>query len=381
MDKTLLRAALGGLFLCLTSAAFGADPVPPLLLKAGDVRVEARDDGFHLIVRQIPGLASVMLTESFELPDHKVATYSWRTPTPNSVNGAEKRLLNGQFLKQPNLFLISSTVVPDPVFGPAFEVLIPPTLEYGSTTAPGARHGTLDVTAELAKPDGRVWFSIRTFARAYEDYTGAYHDNAFELSTIKVAQDLAPDHGKYVKGSEDLFLRLGPTTKAADPADGAKLLAATVRDNLDLVWAIDTTKSMKQDLAALRQDVVPQLEAMTAGFSRFRLGFVFYRDYQELYLANPVALSNDPAVWKKQLNAADAAAGGDVPEAPVEALDAGLGLFVGDPTPGIDRQIVVFADAPQHASPRGKVTEAQVLAKAKTKGVTLKVILLPLTAF
>jgi hypothetical protein len=381
MKPPLPALVFGGLCFLLFLGPLAADPVPTLTLKAGDVRVEARDDGFHLIVRQIPGLASVMLTESFELPDHKVATYSWRNAVPNGVNGAEKRLLNGQFLKQPNLFLISSTPVPDPVFGPAFEVLIPPTLEYGSTTAPGARHGTLDVTGELAKPDGKVWFSIRTFAKPYEDYTGAYQDNAFELSTIKVAQDLAPDHGKYVKGSEDLFLRLGPTTKATDPTDGAKLLAATLGDNLDLVWAIDTTKSMKQDLAAIRQDVVPQLEALTAGFSHFRLGFVFYRDYQELYLANPVALSNDPAVWKKQLNAADAAAGGDVPEAPVEAIDAGLGLFAGDPTPGVGRQLVVFADAPQHDSPRGKVTEAQVLAKAKARGVGLKVILLPLTSF
>jgi hypothetical protein len=381
MRKTLPRLALGGLFAVLSLLPALADPAPSLALKAGDVRVEARDDGFHLIVRQIPGLASVMLTESFELPDHKVATYSWRTAAPNAVNGAEKRLLNGQFLKQPNLFLISSTPVPDPVFGPAFEVLIPPTLEYGSATAPGARHGTLDVIAELAKPDGKVWFSIRTFAKPYQDYTGAYQDNAFELSTIKVAQDLAPDHGKYVKGSEDLFLRLGPTTKATDPADGAKLLTATLADNLDLVWAIDTTKSMKQDLAALRQDLVPQIEALTAGFAHFRLGFVFYRDYQELYLANTVPPSADPAVWKKQLNAAEAYGGGDVPEAPVEALDAGLGLFAGDPAPGTARRIVVFADAPQHDTPRGKVTEAQVLAKAKAKGVELKVILLPLTAF
>jgi len=267
------------------SALLAAQTEPALTLKAGDVRLESRSDGFHLIVRQRDGVNSVMLVESYELPDHKLATYSWKAVGDYPSGAGEKRLLNGAPLKAPNLFLVSSTVVADPNYGAAFEVVIPPVIEYGST-APGARYGKLDLVAELAKPGSKVWFSIRTFAKPYEDYTGAYKDNAFELSSFTVVQELPPDHSKYVKGSEDLLNRLGPVTKAPDPAAGAALLAATLRDNVDLVWAIDTTKSMKQDLAAVRDALVPQLETLTAAYANLRLGFVFYRDYQELYLAN-----------------------------------------------------------------------------------------------
>ena len=114
MEKAV---ALGVLLATLSFQGLGAQA---LVLKATDVRVIPRDDGLHLVVRDVPGLASVMITEAFELPDHKIATYSWKGLEPNGVNGGEKRLLNGKFLPRPNLFLISSTVVADPLFGPAY---------------------------------------------------------------------------------------------------------------------------------------------------------------------------------------------------------------------------------------------------------------------
>jgi hypothetical protein len=349
-----------------------------LTLKAGDVRVENRDDGFHLIVRQTPGLASVMLVEAYELPDHKLATYSWKALKTYPSGAQEKRLLNGKPLNGPNLFLISSTVIADTRFGPAFEVVIPPVIEYGSATAPGSRYGKVNVTEELAKAGGRVWFSIRTFAKPYEDYTGAYRDNAFELSTLTVEAELPPDHGKYVKGAEDLFRRLGPTEKAPDPAAGVKLLTATLADNQDLVWAIDTTKSMKQDLAAVRETLAPQIAELTAGFTNLRLGFVFYRDYQELFLTKTVPLTSDRDTWKRELLGAVADAGGDVPEAAIEALNTGLDLLEKSSNA---KRLVMFADAAQHDVARGKVVETTVLARAQNLGVPLQFILLPLTTF
>ena len=350
-------------------------------LTGTDVRVVPRDDGLHLIVRQIPGLASVMLTEAFELPDHKIATYSWKGLAPNSVNGAEKRLLDGKFLKTPNLFLISSTVVADPLFGPSFEVLIPPQLEYGSKTAPNSRYGTLDVTAELAKPEGKVWFSIRTFAKPYQDYTGAYKDNAFELSSIVVEQvsTLPLDGSYYVKGNEDLFRRLGDTYKAYDAAAGVKFLKTLFRENLDLVVLLDLTKSMTVDLKALKADLLPELAETMAGFRNSRLGLVQYRDYGEAFVTKVVPLSADPAAWIKAVSQSEPVGGGDIPEAVVEALDVGVGLF--GPPRGVDRLIVVFGDAPQHDSPRGKVLESEVMAKVAAGNIQVQTVLLPVTPF
>ncbi|MEI8094144.1 MAG: vWA domain-containing protein [Spirochaetales bacterium] len=379
MKASWFRSVFLALF---TASAVWAQVPEGLTLKAGDVRIESRDDGFHLIIRQTTGLSSVMLVESYELPDHKLATYSWKSVGDYPSGANEKRLLNGVPLKAPNSFLVSSTVVADPRFGASFEVVIPTLIEYGSTTAPGARYGKLNVSQELAKAGGKVWFSIRTFAKPYEDYTGAYKDNAFELSTLTVVAELPPDHGKYVKGAEDLFRRLGPTEKALDPADGVKRLTATLRDNVDLVWAIDTTKSMKQDLAAVRETLAPQIEALTEGLAGLRLGFVFYRDYQELYLTKTVKLTSDRSVWKSELLGASADAGGDVPEAAIEALSAALDVVAPAGSKAANpRQVVVFADAAQHDVARGKLGETATLARVNEAGVTLQFILLPLTTF
>lgn len=350
-----------------------------LSLGAQDVRVVPRDDGFHLVIRQRPGLASVMLTEAFELPDHKLATYSWRGLESNGVNGAEKRLLNGKFLPSPNLYLISSTPVADPFFGPSFEILVPPVIEYGSATAPNSRYGRVDVKAELAKPQGKLRFSIRAFSKPFEDYTGAYHENGFEFSNILVAQALPVDHGKYVKGFEDLFRRLGPTYKASDAADGVRFLKTLFHDDLDLVLCLDTTMSMTQNLKALREDLLPGLAELVGGLKNFRLGLVLYKDYGEPYVTSPLALSSEVSAWSKLVSQASASGGGDVPEAVVEALDAGLGLFKKEV--GSNKLIVVFGDAPQHDSPRGKLNESEVLSRLAAANVALQSVMLPVTSF
>jgi hypothetical protein len=373
MDKAIGLAALFFALLVPTGAT-----AQGLGLKATDVRVVPRDDGLHLVVRQLPGVASVMVTEAFELPDHKVATYSWKGLEPNAVNQAERRLLNGQFLKGPNLFLISSTVIADPLFGPAFEILIPPVMEYGSKTVPNSRYGRLEVTRELSQPGAKVWFSLRTFAKPYQDYTGAYRDNAFELSTIVLEQALPLDHSYYVKGNEDLFRRLGTTFKAHDADDGVKFLKTLFRDNVDLVLCLDLTKSMTVDLKALKSDLLPGLAALTAGLKNFRLGLVLYKDYGELYVTKTLPLASDPARWIQTVGAAEAAGGGDIPEAVIEALDAGLGLFDAGTA---DRMLVVFGDAPQHDSPRGKVKESEVLARVADAHVTIQTVLLPVTDY
>ena len=379
MNRLQALVAAGLVAVCPLAAQTAA-PSPSLALGAGDVRVVPREDGMHLLIKKGPGIASVMLTEAFELPDHKLATYSWRGLEPNPVNGAEKRLLNGRFLPGPNLFLLSSTVVDDPLIGPSFDIFLPPVLEYGNKTGANARYGQMNWKEELAKPAGKVWFSIRTFAKPYADYTGAYRDNAFEFSQIIEVQATPVDHNKYEKGFEDLFRRLGPTYKAADAADGVRYLKTLFHDDEDLVVCIDCTASMTQDLKALRQDLVPTLGAVMTGLKNFRLGLVLYKDYGEGYVAKVGSpLSSDPAVWIKGFGPAEASGGGDIPEAVIEALDVGSRMF-GEAAAG-HRVMAVFADAPQHDSPRGKVKESEVLARLTGQNISLQLVMLPVTTY
>ncbi len=347
----------------------GAQELAPLTRQ--DVRVAPGADGYHLIVRQTPGVASVMLTESAEPSGHLLATYSFRALTPNSVNGAEKRLLNGVFQPQPNLYLLSSTPVTDPFLGQAFDILIPFQVEFGSKTAPNARYGRIDVASLLSQPNQKFSLSIRTFAKPYADYTGAYRDNWFDLSLVVEAQTPAAANGVYTKGLEDLFHRLGPTYKATDAHDAVRFFRGLLRENLDLVLCLDTTGSMVEDLAVLKSDLLPEM----ADIPGLRLGLVMYKDYGAPYVTSPTPLT-DRKEWSAVMRRTEASGGGDIPEAAVEALDTASGMFSGSTA---DKLIVVLADAPQHDAPRGAIREGAVLAALAKRGIALQLIMLPLT--
>jgi hypothetical protein len=51
-----------------------------LSIGAENVYIEARENGYHLFVKKVPQISSILLTESFEREDHKVPTYSLRAP-------------------------------------------------------------------------------------------------------------------------------------------------------------------------------------------------------------------------------------------------------------------------------------------------------------
>jgi len=156
-------------------------------------------------------------------------------------------------------------------------------------------------------------------------------------------------------------------------------LKTEFQDDTDLVILLDLTKSMTVDLKALQADLLPGLEETMAGLKNFRLGFVEFRDYGEPWYTQPFALSSSPAAWIREVTNAQAIGGGDIPEAVVEALDTGLGLF--DKRSKSRKVVVLFGDAPQHDSPRGKVKESDVVAKAAALGVEVHTILLPVTPF
>ena len=344
------------------------------------VRVEAREDGYHLLVKAVPGLSSVMLTEAFELPDHHLATYALRSLGPTAVGRSEKRLLNGKFLPQPHNSIVSSTLSADAVLGQCYELLLPPVVEFGSKSNPNSRWGQVNVKDLLTTSGQGFWFSLRAFALPYADYTGAYRDNAFELKTLLV-QSSAPSGGRYEKGLVEGFSRLGEAYQASDIQDALGRIVQTLSrpgDSLDMVLAIDTTKSMVHNLKAVKENLLGPIRAEVGNFKSFRIGLVFYRDYMETYLTKVVGFQTDLAAVQKELDKATAEGGGDIPEAVVEALYAGLSQFSWSAQ---NRVILVLGDAPQHPSPRGSVTETQMHQLAESKKVEIQLILLPQTAF
>lgn len=199
--------------------------------------------------------------------------------------------------------------------------------------------------------------------------------------TSLLVQTSRPTSDHYEEGLVDGFSRLGKAYKAADINDALDRVRRALDltgDSLDLVLAIDTTKSMGKNLEAVKDNLLGPIRAGMKKFKAFRIGLVFYRDYMEDYLTRVVAFTSDLDLLQHDLDQAQADGGGDVPEAVVEALWAGLNSFRWQAD---NRVLILMGDAPQHPAPRGGETEAMVRQTAEEKKVEVQMIMLPQTIF
>lgn len=293
-----------------------------------DLRIEQRvDGGYHLFIRWKPGLGSVLLTESTRDPSGRADNYAYRTAEWNSVNGDEIRLLDGvPISKERRIYsLIDSTPEDDAAFGKAFHIRIPYIVLYGY---PWTRNGETYVV------DG-TYLNIRAFEFAYGDYRGTFRDNPFVLSVVQKPLE-GPPEGNFMKDTVDAFTEIATAGRGevvfSTGADDVipkilKILADAKGKSVDLVLALDTTSSMKDDIDSVRRKLIPMLKEIIAGFSSFRVGMVLYKDYFDEYVTRLERFTADFDVFQRNLNAIRVSGGRDIPEAVHEALHAAAVSF------------------------------------------------------
>ena len=348
-----------------------------LSIDSDDVYVEAHEDGFHLFIRKKPNIKSVILTESFEIPDKSkdVSTYSFRTLEYNDVNGDEIRILNGRVIQNKNLLsLTSSTPVKNTKFGQAFHILIPKRLRYGFPDF-STRSG--DINLEVLKQNKEpFWFSIRTFEKKYNDYLGKYKDNAYELFFGDIQLENTKDFNNsleksFYRFSDDVIV----ADKGLDIIDKIKDILEKSEDplaDLDLVFVIDVTESMKSHIEILKKHLFDMVKSQLNKFKSYRIGFVFYKDYLEEFLTRSFDFNN-----KEYLNSVledlNVGGGGDYPEAVFEGINAAVTQF---DWKADNRFIIVLGDAPPHEYPRGPIVYEDVIKAAKQKDIIIYGILL-----
>ncbi|WP_428770953.1 vWA domain-containing protein [Treponema sp. HNW] len=381
----------------------------PLKIRSPDMRLERSEDGWHLYIKQKEGIASVLLTETTKDPEGKADSYAYRAETFNAVNGNEKRILNGAFLTSEfaKYGIIDSTPEADGQFVSAFHLYIPKKLVYGY---PWARNGKVEVKRG-------TFINIRTFEKPYGDYSGAYADNPFMFdfkSPVKPvterppetteAEEPLPEKPEEEKEPEILTDEYSPHAAAAftDIASGiltySRGPSSIVEDVLqsvrkldkgracDLVFAIDATGSMWDDIEKLQKELVPALTSELQDRAPVRLGLLFYRDYTDNFRFRglPVQFNDftqESAVFFKKLNdmhiPRNSLIGGDTPEAVYEALYASLEFYQWNPA--AQRKIILIGDAEPHPSPRGRrgISKKRVEETARKKNITIDCIIIP----
>jgi hypothetical protein len=329
-----------------------------LSITADDLRIEQRvDGGYHLFVRQKPGMNSVLLAESTRDPSLQENNYAYRVAEQNAINGNELRFLDGAPIPaaQQIWSIIDSSPEPHPELGQAFHLYIPYILYYGYENT---RHGEVYVV------DG-TYFNLRAFSLPYADYRGSFQDNPYVLRVVQKPLE-GPPEGNYMKDTVDSFREIvlsgkGDLIWSTGPADLVEKIKGILDkqdvNSLDLVFCLDTTSSMDDDIDAIRRTLGSMLTERINQFQSFRIGMVLYKDYYDEYLTRVIPFTKDMDQFQRTLNGIQVGGGRDIPEAVYEALYDGAVKF---PWEAEGRLMVLIGDAPPHPRQRGALSKEMV---------------------
>lgn len=364
------------IMLCAFHAPYAVAQTPTsgLTISPDDVLIDERvENGFLLTVKKSGNINSILITESTRNSSLAGPAYTFWTPNYRAINGDERRVLDGQFLTPSDrYYLVDSTPEIDDTFGEVFRIFIPYTVHYGF---PWSREGTVNAQ------DG-TFINIRAFSLQHADYRGDFKDNPFLIRIVQAERADALTGTFIPQTITDLSDISQQTDGLAYQASDGEMATAVIDDllntlpteDLDIVFVVDTTRSMRNDITQIKTMLPTVLAKYEDTFPALNIGLVLYRDYNDEYLtlaANPIATSKQ---FVADLQAAQVSGGRDEPEAVYEALFTALNSFDWQAT---QRLIVLVGDAPPHPQPRGSVTPEAVLALTATLGVNIHSIILP----
>ena len=147
--------------------------------------------------------------------------------------------------------------------------------------------------------------------------------------------------------------------------------APLARPRLDLVFLVDATGSMDDEIAKLKDSMQAMARqiAQLPGRPDICYGLVAYRDHGDAFVTRTHALTHRLDAFRQVLGEVEAGGGGDTPE----ALDEALGEAVHGLAWRRDavRLVVLVADAPAHADRHGGPRYDVDMQAALAKGIKL----------
>lgn len=202
------------------------------------------------------------------------------------------------------------------------------------------------------------------------------------LDEVNFTDKYNPIASKSFKEIDDeLIYSKGPESLIDDIE---QILEKVTTNKMDLIFVIDSTGSMKNDMDKLKSELISSMQKKFANKNDIRFGLVFYRDYGDNfnYKNLPIKIydfTSDFKIFQKNLNSIKILGreGGDVPEAVYEAIFGACEFYKWQKD--FNKQIILIGDAEPHPTPRGtqKYSRDFVMNLAKEKEIQIHTILLP----
>lgn len=194
-----------------------------------------------------------------------------------------------------------------------------------------------DAEVAVSAPNGaRMWARTDAGGQAWL-HLNAFDDHDSASYRVDVRRDGRQAQAQLRRGQKNTLDVVLPTS--ATPA----------RARLDLVFMVDATGSMGDEIDKLRaslQDIVRGIEQLPSR-PDVCLGLVTYRDRGDDYFVRSWDLTGNAAAFQQVLDGVRAGGGGDMPEAMNEAFDHAV-QALNWRGPATTRLLVSLADAPPH---------------------------------
>jgi hypothetical protein len=231
----------------------------------------------------------------------------------------------------------------------------------------------VDAKVRLFDARERVVWEARTDNRGKAELYGRFFNG--EKSAGPYGVEVSAGGKRVTRWGIDAGAQL-PLELASALTDPSELADLRSVGGLDLMFVVDTTGSMSDELRYLQtelDDVVRRVERHSQAQGQdldVRLSMNFYRDHGDAYVVRDHAFTSDRGRALTQLRAEGADGGGDTPEAVDEALLNAIEKHDWRQSARA-RLCFLVLDAPPHTSPAHNRRVQRAVRAAAKKGVRL----------
>lgn len=228
-----------------------------------------------------------------------------------------------------------------------------------------ANHPVVGAQVALTDQQGEIiWETVSDHAGHAELWPSLTASSTIENYQIRVNYD----GEEYIKGA---------VKSIAEGSNDITLpVECDVRDVVDLMFVVDATGSMGDEILFLQSELNDVLSRVTADNQEvsYRTGAVFYRDDTDDYLTRVSDLTAKSEETIQFISEQQASGGGDYPE----AVDAGLEEALGQDWSenALSKIIFLLLDAPPHADEATTQMIQQQIIDAAAQGIKI----IPITA-